>query len=106
MDNWAITNVYIGQQCPEMCHGHGRCDEGLCHCDLGYHGDSCTPSIPLMDELKTDFSLMSKLEDDWLYIHGGRTAASNQGCGTILSGESLYFSLVSILLFKVQLQFL
>lgn len=29
-DEWALDDIYIGQQCPSMCHGHGWCDHGHC----------------------------------------------------------------------------
>uniref|UniRef100_A0A671L3B4 Reelin n=1 Tax=Sinocyclocheilus anshuiensis TaxID=1608454 RepID=A0A671L3B4_9TELE len=29
-DEWALDDVYIGQQCPQMCRGHGWCDHGHC----------------------------------------------------------------------------
>jgi reelin len=39
---WAIRNVILSPQCPELCNGHGRCtEEGSCECDGGYQGDAC-----------------------------------------------------------------
>ena len=32
-DHWSIRRVYIGQQCPRMCSGHGKCNEGICKYD-------------------------------------------------------------------------
>lgn len=29
-DEWALDDIYIGQQCPQMCRGHGWCDHGHC----------------------------------------------------------------------------
>ena len=29
-DEWALDSIYIGQQCPNMCSGHGSCDRGMC----------------------------------------------------------------------------
>lgn len=29
-DTWGVARLYIGQQCPNMCHGHGECNEGTC----------------------------------------------------------------------------
>ena len=46
---------------------------------------------PLKNEMKSNFSLVSQLESDWLEITGGELAASHHACGTIVSGESLYF---------------
>ena len=45
--------------------------------------------------MKADFTLLSKMDKDWTVIQGGEVAGANQGCGIILSGESLYFSKVS-----------
>lgn len=33
-DEWALDDIYIGQQCPNMCHGHGWCDHGHCRSDV------------------------------------------------------------------------
>jgi len=38
--DWAIDDVYIGDECPLMCAGRGHCVEGMCVCDDGYHGKS------------------------------------------------------------------
>jgi len=62
-----------------------------CRCDEGYGGESCVPATPLRGELKSNFSLVTQIDSDWLEITGGRLAATHQGCGTIVSGESLYF---------------
>ena len=35
-DEWALDDIYIGQQCPNMCHGHGWCDHGHCRCATTY----------------------------------------------------------------------
>jgi len=67
----------------------GRCDEG-------YGEDTCVPVAPLTSELKSNFSLVTQLESDWLEITGGQLAASQHGCGTIVSGESLYFHKVHV----------
>ena len=64
----------------------------LCYrCDKGYGGETCVPVTPLKSEMKSNFSLVSELESDWLEVTGGELAASHHGCGTIVSGESLYF---------------
>lgn len=49
---WAVDNIYIGPQCPEMCYGHGKCVNGIhCECDIGYSGQDCT----IQDVLNPDF---------------------------------------------------
>ena len=65
-------------------------------CDPGFGGITCRPESKLPSTLKTDFSLISQLHEDWLYVVGGELAGANQGCGTMLSGESLYFFQVSV----------
>lgn len=27
---WAIGHLYIGEECIEMCSGHGKCSSGIC----------------------------------------------------------------------------
>ena len=29
-DAWAVDNLYVGPQCAQHCHGHGRCSHGHC----------------------------------------------------------------------------
>ena len=29
-NTWAVSSLYIGQQCPDLCHGHGLCVTGQC----------------------------------------------------------------------------
>ena len=29
-DSWALTTVYIGDECDCSCAGHGRCDHARC----------------------------------------------------------------------------
>ena len=35
---WALDDIYVGESCPDMCHGRGHCKYGMCHCDEGYSG--------------------------------------------------------------------
>ena len=35
---WALDDIYVGESCPDMCHGRGLCKGGTCHCDEGYSG--------------------------------------------------------------------
>ena len=77
-----------------MCHGQGSCLNGVCQCDKGYRNENCVPATPLATHLRTDFTMVSQLDSDWLAILGGEVTGANDGCGTILSGESLYFSKV------------
>ncbi|KAL3853203.1 hypothetical protein ACJMK2_016762, partial [Sinanodonta woodiana] len=90
-DTWAVARLYIGQQCPSMCFGHGECVEGRCVCDEGFYGDSCQAGQPLDNSIQADFGIRYEPETDFLHVRGGKVVNSNEGCGTILSGESLYF---------------
>ncbi|XP_023933533.1 reelin-like [Lingula anatina] len=91
-DSWAVGHLYVGQQCPELCSGHGNCFEGVCRCDPGYSGETCQPIKPLKTHLREDFSRMGELHETWEVVLGGEVVPVKKGCGTILSGESLHFS--------------
>ena len=95
-----MTNLYIGMQCPNFCHGHGRCLEGGCHCDDGFDEEECDPKEPLPRGMKTDFSMMSQLDRQWEAIDGGHVVSNGDGCGTMVSGESLYFAKASFRKFE------
>lgn len=89
-DTWSVNRIYIGQQCPFMCHGHGICDKGICRCDSGFDGESCEPNRRAKNGIQADFGTTYTPEDDF-EIKGGDTVSGFEGCGTIVSGESMYF---------------
>uniref|UniRef100_A0A3B3X817 Reelin n=1 Tax=Poecilia mexicana TaxID=48701 RepID=A0A3B3X817_9TELE len=91
-DEWALDDVYIGQQCPNMCHGHGWCDHGHCRCDDGFSGPDCQPSSPLSSSVLSDFESQDALLATWQEVIGGEVVAPDMGCGVVSSGSSLYFS--------------
>ncbi|XP_061108680.1 reelin [Conger conger] len=91
-DEWALDDIYIGQQCPRMCHGHGWCDHGHCRCDDGFSGTDCQPSSPLSSSVLSDFESQGALLNTWLEVIGGEVMTPDQGCGVVSSGSSLYFS--------------
>ena len=64
-------------------------------CDEGYESDTCTPVLTLRSTILADFTHLPNLQQDWLAVIGGDIVAGNEGCGTLLSGESLYFSEVT-----------
>ena len=40
--HWAVRNVFLGPQCPDLCNGRGQCRPmAVCLCDDDYKGDSC-----------------------------------------------------------------
>uniref|UniRef100_H2LIM0 Reelin n=1 Tax=Oryzias latipes TaxID=8090 RepID=H2LIM0_ORYLA len=91
-DEWALDDIYIGQQCPNMCHGHGWCDHGHCRCDDGFSGTDCQPSSPLSSSILSDFESQDALLATWQEVIGGEVVSPDMGCGVISSGSSLYFS--------------
>uniref|UniRef100_A0A4W3ITL7 Reelin n=1 Tax=Callorhinchus milii TaxID=7868 RepID=A0A4W3ITL7_CALMI len=90
-DEWALDDIYIGQQCPEMCNGHGWCYDGVCKCDPGYGGLVCTPESTLSSTVMCDFENETAMRNDWQEVIGGEIVKPEQGCGVISSGSSLYF---------------
>ncbi|KAJ7329566.1 hypothetical protein JRQ81_015740, partial [Phrynocephalus forsythii] len=91
-DEWALDNIYIGQQCPNMCNGHGWCDHGVCRCDSGYRGAECHPENNLSSTIMSDFENPKSLESEWQEVIGGEIVKPEEGCGVISSGSSLYFN--------------
>ena len=39
LPDWAIDDVFIGEACPQQCHGRGDCVHGKCVCDPTYVGE-------------------------------------------------------------------
>ncbi|PKU41761.1 reelin isoform x1 [Limosa lapponica baueri] len=95
-DEWALDNIYIGQQCPNMCSGHGWCDHGVCRCDSGFRGTECQPENTLPSTVMSDFENPDSLKTEWQEIIGGEVVKPEEGCGVISSGSSLYFNKVII----------
>uniref|UniRef100_A0A3Q2U7U2 Reelin n=1 Tax=Fundulus heteroclitus TaxID=8078 RepID=A0A3Q2U7U2_FUNHE len=91
-DEWGLDDIYIGQQCPNMCHGHGWCDHGHCRCDDGFTGQDCQPLSPLSSSVLSDFESQDALLATWQEVIGGEVVAPDMGCGVVSSGSSLYFS--------------
>ncbi|OXB71770.1 UNVERIFIED_CONTAM: hypothetical protein H355_005659, partial [Colinus virginianus] len=91
-DEWALDNIYIGQQCPNMCSGHGWCDHGICRCDSGFRGTECQPENPLPSTVMSDFENPDVLKTEWQEVIGGEIVKPEEGCGVVSSGSSLYFN--------------
>ena len=88
--SWAIDGVYVGNECPNMCSGHGNCTaQGVCRCDSGFTGPSCAPGTPLPKQLSDDFSSGGLSSSIWSVVSGGGVGTL---CSTVSSGQSLYFS--------------
>ncbi|KAL8563520.1 hypothetical protein ACOMHN_064345 [Nucella lapillus] len=90
-DDWAVRRVYVGHQCPSMCGGHGQCNEGVCKCEPGFEGDMCKPDHEMKGDLHADFGIRYDPDSHFLYLLGGEVVHVGEGCGVILSGESMYF---------------
>lgn len=92
LDTWAVSRVYVGQHCPQHCSGNGRCEEGICRCDTGFTGASCQPRRRIEETMQADFGIRYEPDSDFVDIWGGEVTGGDKGCGTLLSGETLYFS--------------
>eukprot|EP00057_Strongylocentrotus_purpuratus_P003005 XP_003725702.2 PREDICTED: reelin [Strongylocentrotus purpuratus] len=88
---WALSNVYIGAECSDMCHGHGQCSSGICICDQGWTGPSCQrPSARLPQSLRDTFSDQPVSgQGHWSKVVGARASTS---CGPVASGTYLHFT--------------
>ncbi|XP_021361182.1 reelin-like [Mizuhopecten yessoensis] len=91
-DSWGVSRLYIGQQCPAMCSGHGQCSDGVCRCEEGFVGENCHTEEGWQSSMQADFGIRYEPDSDFLSILGGEVINGRKGCGTLLSGESLYFS--------------
>ncbi|XP_045618804.2 reelin [Procambarus clarkii] len=86
--SWALSHVYIGDECYHMCAGRGFCDAGQCHCQKGWTGDNCEePATPLAKYIVADFS-SEDWTSDWSKVVGGQLT---DHCGPIASGQALHF---------------
>lgn len=84
---WAVGHVYIGDECPDMCTGHGKCSIGACSCDDGWAGASCNePKSPLPSELRDQF--LHNPSSAWYQINGG---VVSDLCGPVGSGSAFHF---------------
>ncbi|XP_074645991.1 reelin-like [Tubulanus polymorphus] len=92
-ETWAVDNLYIGPQCRHLCSGHGYCENGVCICDVGYDGPSCTLARKIRSTMHEDFSRFQpgRTDGDWLEMIGGKVANRNP-CGAVVSGEWLQFN--------------
>lgn len=85
---WAIGHLYIGEECTNMCSGHGKCSSGICKCDDGWTGNSCEESkSPLPTELRDTFS-EEPARNKYALIVGG---VLSDLCGPLASGSSMHF---------------
>ena len=83
--HWAVSNIFLGPQCPDLCNGRGKClATGLCLCDQNYQGDSCQEvnlSSPNLIDFQESFTADDNLSR-WRRISGGqRVIESSSGIG-------------------------
>ncbi|XP_006820452.1 reelin-like, partial [Saccoglossus kowalevskii] len=84
---WAIRYVYIGDECMDLCSGHGRCDVGICVCDDAWAGDTCNiPLKPLPKQLRDKFE--KPPDKAWITVNGGLISDI---CEPLPSGKALHF---------------
>lgn len=50
--------------------------------------------------MQADFGIRYEPDSDFVNIWGGEVTGGDKGCGTLLSGETLYFSDVSSLILQ------
>ncbi|XP_078717259.1 LOW QUALITY PROTEIN: reelin [Lampetra fluviatilis] len=96
---WGLDDVFVGEPCPRLCSGRGRCTHGaVCVCDDGYTGDDCgTVELPLATAMREGFESEESLGRGWARTGGGRLAGGGlpEGCGPLnplAHGKALYFS--------------
>ncbi|XP_033103402.1 reelin-like [Anneissia japonica] len=87
-DKWALDNVYLGNGCPWMCSGHGKCHHGKCKCDPGYGEKSCVPIVTRPNILKEDFD-NATVSHEWIEQHGFEMS---QSCGIMVSNQAAVFN--------------
>ena len=90
--SWAISGIYVGEGCPNMCSGHGNCTaQGICNCDTGFGSSSCVPTnaISIPKHFSDDFDSGSLSSFLWTTVSGGTIGTL---CGTVGTGQSLYFN--------------
>ncbi|KAK8377791.1 hypothetical protein O3P69_014024 [Scylla paramamosain] len=90
-ESWAMDNLYIGRQCPGLCSGHGHCTSAGCRCDDNFHGHNCLPLHKLHHQLDATFDNDNDVVKYDLKVTGGSLAPPGDGCGVVLSNNSLYF---------------
>lgn len=61
-------------------------------CDPGYFASTCRPRRRIDETMQADFGIRYEPDSDFIDIWGGEVTSGDKGCGTLLSGETLYFS--------------
>lgn len=64
-------------------------------CDDNFHGHNCLPLNKLHRQLDATFDYRNDVEKYNLQVTGGSLAPPGDGCGVVLSNNSLYFGAVS-----------
>ncbi|XP_071551543.1 LOW QUALITY PROTEIN: reelin-like [Panulirus ornatus] len=90
-ESWAVDNLYIGRQCPGLCSGHGYCTMQGCRCDDTFHGHKCLPLHKLHRQVDTTFDDEDDISKYDFHLTGGSVTPQEEGCGSVVSGNSLYF---------------
>ncbi|KAK7028233.1 hypothetical protein SK128_005960 [Halocaridina rubra] len=87
--SWALSHVYVGDECQNLCFGRGFCDAGVCSCNSGWTGSSCElVEEPLPTFIVADFTGEND-PSHWRKLVGAQITSH---CGPITSGQALHFT--------------
>lgn len=87
---WAITNLYIGNECVNGCSGRGSCINSQCVCDNNFSGPSCgTVSGVLSTTLRETFE-NDLTTQNWVLTVGGGVGVP--ACGITSEQRAYVFS--------------
>ncbi|CAL4060999.1 unnamed protein product, partial [Meganyctiphanes norvegica] len=85
---WAISHVYIGDECKGKCSARGWCNSGLCRCEEDWTGSFCEkPKHPLQEFIADEF-IEETSPNKWRKVVGGQVTDQ---CGPITGGKALHF---------------
>ncbi|ESN98794.1 hypothetical protein HELRODRAFT_188910 [Helobdella robusta] len=67
---WALSHVYIGDECESFCAGHGFCWNASCRCDEGWSGSSCNlPTRQLKSKFVEKFNNYHPFQYNVKHLH-------------------------------------
>jgi hypothetical protein len=73
-------------------HAHYLFMKYFGRCDPGYTASICKPRRRIDETMQADFGIRYEPDSDFVDIWGGEVTSGDKGCGTLMSGETLYFS--------------
>lgn len=67
---WALSHVYVGEKCPDMCNGRGLCNNGVCDCQSGYGTHELNVTWMNLTEKNKNYELvLLQIQSLFLGIH-------------------------------------